>query len=179
MMGTRFESIRRLGMLFGVSVLFVYGCGRNEPQQAVQQAPAPAVKPAVSINAVMVALVDHAGHVVWDAEQPARAPKTDADWAELEHHAIQLAASGPLIALGGTGQADPGWAQSPDWQKYSQELTNAGLVVLAAVRSKNQENLVKANGQLVEVCESCHKEFKPESAYRRHRPYPSVVRCRR
>jgi len=159
-----FKWTRTLGMLLGVSVFLFQGCNSTQPQPAVQQAPpaAPAVKPAVSINAVMVALVDHAGHVVWDAEQPGRAPKTDAEWQELEHHAIQLTAAGPLIALGGTGQADPGWAQSPDWQKYSQELTNAGLVVLGATRSKNLESLVKANGQLVEVCESCHKEFKPD-----------------
>jgi cytochrome c556 len=164
MMVTRFKWTGTLGMLFGMTVFLVYGCSSSEPQQAVQQAPppAPAVTPAVSINAVMVALVDHASHVVWDAEQPGRAPKTDAEWGELEHHAIQLTASGPLIALGGTGQADPGWAQSPDWQKHSQELTNVGLVVLSAVRSKSQESLVKANGQLVEVCETCHKEFKPD-----------------
>ena len=147
-------------MLLGVSVFLFYGCNSGAPQQA--PAATPGVKPAVSINAVMVALVDHAGHVVWNAEQEGRAPKTDAEWQELEHHAIQLMASGPLIALGGTGQADPGWAQSPDWQKYSQELTNAGLVILNATRSKNLESLVKANGQLVEVCENCHKEFKPD-----------------
>ena len=164
MLVTRFQWTRTLGVLFGVSVFLFYGCTSSQPQQAIQQAPPPAtgVKPAVSINAVMVALVDHAGHVVWDAEQAGRAPKTDADWQELEHHAIQLTAAGPLIALGGTGQADPGWAQSPDWQKFAQELTNAGLVVLSATRSKNLESLVKANGQLVEVCEGCHKEFKPD-----------------
>jgi cytochrome c556 len=110
----------------------------------------------------MVAWVDYSGHELWDVEQEGRAPKTDADWREVERHATQLAASGPLIALGGTGQADPGWAQSPDWQKYSQELTNAGAAALDAARSKNFEALVKANGQLVEVCESCHKAFKPE-----------------
>lgn len=160
MLVTRFKWTRTLGMLFGVSVFLFYGCSSSQPQQAAPPA-APAVKPAVSINAVMVALVDHAGHVLWDAEQAGRAPKTDAEWQELEHHAIQLAAAGPLIALGGTGQADPGWAQAPDWQKYAQELTNVGLVEISAARSKNLESLVKANGQLVEVCESCHKEFKP------------------
>jgi cytochrome c556 len=110
----------------------------------------------------MVGLVDHASHTLWDVEKEGRAPKTDADWGELEHHAIQLAAAGPLIALGGTGQADPGWAQSPAWKKYSQELADAGVAALNAVRSKNLEALVKANGQLVDVCERCHKEFKPE-----------------
>ena len=97
-----------------------------------------------------------------EPEKEGRAPKTDSDWAEIEHHAIQLAASGALIALGGTGQADAGWAQSPDWQNYSQELASTGLALIAAARSKSQEALVKGNGQLVEVCESCHKEFKPD-----------------
>ena len=91
-----------------------------------------------------------------------RAPETDADWRELEHHAIQPTTSGTLISLGGTGEADPSWVQSSDWQNYSQELTNAGLVVLSATRSRNMEDLVKGNGQLVEVCEACHTELKPD-----------------
>ena len=168
MLVTRFKRTRRLGMLFGVSVFLFYGCTSSQPQQAVQQAqpPAPTVKPAVSINAVMVALVDHAGHVVWDAEQAGRAPKTDAEWQELEHHAIQLAAAGPLIALGGTGQADPGWAHNPPTGRSTRKSwTNVGLVILSATRSKNLESLVKANGQLVEVCESCHKGVPARSAH--------------
>jgi hypothetical protein len=157
-----------LGILFGVGAPLFAACGgaaTEAPQQAaVPQAiaPAPTVKPAVSINAVMVAFVDHAAHVVWDVEQAGHAPKTDADWQEIEHHAIQLTASGPLIALGGTGQADPGWAQSPDWQKYSQEMANVGLILRSAAQAKSVDSLVKGNGQLVEVCEGCHKEFKPD-----------------
>jgi hypothetical protein len=157
--------MRTLGLFIGGSALLLYGCGNSvEQPQRVQQAspPTPAVPPALSVNAVMVGLVDHAGHVLWDVEKEGRAPKTDANWGELEHHAIQLAAAGPLIALGGTGQADPGWAKSPDWTKYSQELRDAGVTALTAIESKNLEALVKANGQLVEVCERCHKEFKPE-----------------
>jgi len=159
------STTRRLGLFFGVSAFLLYGCNTGvEQQQAVQQAnpQAPAVPPAVSVNAVMVALVDHASHVIWDVAEEAKAPKNDKDWGELEHHATQLAASGTLIALGGTGKADPGWAQLPDWKKYSQELTDAGLAALSAVRSKNREALLKAGDQLVATCEGCHKEFKPE-----------------
>ena len=70
---TQLQWTRRVGMLFGVSVFLVSGCGGSEPKQAVQQTPPPApmpvVKPAVSINALMVALVDHAGHVLWNIER--------------------------------------------------------------------------------------------------------------
>jgi hypothetical protein len=167
MMATPFKGSRAhgLGLFIGVSALLVYGCNTSvEQPQAVQQASsqAPAVSPVVSVNALMVALVDHASHELWNVEKEGRAPKNDAEWREVEHHAIQLAGSGTLIALGGTGQADPGWAQSPDWKKYAQQLNDAGLAGLSAARGKNLEGLVKANGELVEACESCHKQFKPD-----------------
>jgi len=153
-------------VVFGASTVLLSGCNRSvEQPQGVQQSTAPqplSVPPAISINELMVAWVDHSGHELWDVESEGRAPKTDADWRVVERHATQIAASGPLIALGGTGQADPGWAQSPLWKKDSQELTNAGIAARDAARSKNFEALVKANGQLVEACESCHKEFKPD-----------------
>ena len=166
----------RLLLSLGMGAVLLYGCSTSvEPQQGNQPIgiPQQAVPPAVSINAVMVAWVDHAGHELWDVEQEGRAPKNDADWREVERHATQLAAAGTLIALGGTGQADPGWAQLPDWKKYSQELTNAGTSALNAARIRNFEALVKANGQLVDVCESCHKEFKPElpSEGKTHQPH--------
>jgi hypothetical protein len=154
-------------LLVGAGALLLYGCNPSvEQPQSTQQTAAPqqfpSVPPAVSVNELMVAWIDHSGHELWDVEQEGRAPKTDASWREVERHATQLAAAGTLIALGGTGQADPGWAQLPDWKKYSRELTNAGITAREAARSKNFEALVKANSQLVEVCESCHKEFKPE-----------------
>ena len=111
---------------------------------------------------MMVGFVDHAGHVLWDVADETKAPKTDKDWGELEHHAIQMAAAGTLIALGGTGPADPGWANLPAWQTYSQQLSDGGLAALSAVRRKDRGALLKAGDQIVQTCESCHKEFKPE-----------------
>jgi hypothetical protein len=158
---------RTLGLVLGVSAVFLSGCNSGvEPPSgdAVQEA-APqvsAVAPAVSINAVMVALVDHASHVIWDAAVEGKTPKSDRDWREIEHHAIQITSSGPLIALGGTGQADRGWAQQQPWRTYAQALTDAGVAALEAARSRNQQSLAKAGDQLVEACTTCHKEYKPE-----------------
>jgi hypothetical protein len=153
-------------VLVGASTMLLYGCSRSTEQpQGVQQSTGPqemSVPPAISINELMVAWIDHSGHELWDVESEGRAPKTDADWREVERHATQIAAAGTLVTLGGTGQADPGWAQSPLWKKDALELTKAGLAARDAARGKNFEGLVKANGQLVEVCESCHKEFKPD-----------------
>jgi hypothetical protein len=119
-------------------------------------------KPEVSINAVMVDLVDHAAHNLWNVEQEGKAPKTDADWDNVVEHAVQIAAAGPAITVGGTGPSDAVWVKSPSWHNYAQRMSDAGVAAMKAAQSKNLEALVKANGELVESCESCHKEFKPD-----------------
>jgi cytochrome c556 len=106
--------------------------------------------------------VDHAGHALWDAEQEGKAPKTDADWENIAEHAVQLTAAGTLITLPGTGVNDRAWTQEANWQKWSRAMADAGLAALKASEAKSQEALVAANGQLVESCEGCHKEFKPD-----------------
>jgi cytochrome c556 len=130
-----------------------------KPAQPAAEAPPPVRSP-VSINAEMVTIVDHAGHQLWEAEK--RAPKTDADWANIEEHATQLAAAGALVALAGTGTQDIVWTNSPGWQKWSRAMSDAGMAALKASQEKSLDALVAANGQLVESCEGCHKEFKPE-----------------
>jgi len=131
------------------------GCNRAAP-------PSVAVPPAVSINAEMVGMVDHAAHALWDVEREGYAPKSDEDWAEVEDSAVQLAASATVIAIGGTGPADPGWAQLPDWKRFSLELRDGALMARTAAQGRKLDALVKANGQIVDVCEACHKAFKPQ-----------------
>lgn len=130
---------------------------------AATSAPARALAPPVSINALMVDWIDHSGHVLWDAERDDHRPATDADWQELERHATQMAASGTLIALGGTGASDQIWASQASWKDLSRDLTNAGLQAAAAIKARNLAALVTANGDLVDACERCHKEFKPDA----------------
>ena len=125
------------------------------------QAASTAVVPEVSINAVMVALVDHAAHNLWEVEREGKAPKSDADWANVVEHAVQLAAAGPAITVGGTGVSDAAWVKAPSWRAHAQRMSDAGVAALKAANGKNLEGLVAANGQLVESCEACHKEFKP------------------
>ena len=110
----------------------------------------------------MVGLVDHAAHALWDVEREGYAPKSDEDWAEVEDSAVQLAASATVIAIGGTGPADPGWAQLPDWKRFSLELRDGALLARTAAQDRKLDALVKANGQIVDVCEACHKAFKPQ-----------------
>lgn len=113
----------------------------------------------ISINAAMVALVDHASEPLWvDAYKN---PKTTAAWREAEYDAYQMAISGKLIQLAGTGPNDADWVAQPDWKQHADEMSAAGMLALAAAQAKDVKALGEAGDKLVAACESCHKKFKP------------------
>jgi cytochrome c556 len=155
-------------IVVGAGAWLIVGCSspapveQQKPAQPAAEAAAASVRSPVSINAEMVTIVDHAGHQLWDVERPGKAPKTDADWANIEEHATQIAAAGALVAVPGTGVHDVTWTGSPGWQKWARAMSDAGLAAVKASQQRNLDQLVAANGQLVDACESCHKEFKPE-----------------
>jgi hypothetical protein len=122
----------------------------------------PALMPRISINQLMVAVVDNAAHILWDVEREGMAPKDSSDWLEIENHAIQLAAAATLIQVGGTGQADMGWIRQVGWRDHADMMGGAAVAALEAARNRDLAALVKANGDLVASCETCHKAFKPE-----------------
>lgn len=158
--GHSWQRAGAVALFAGAAALSLASCSTAENTGA--SVPTPTFTPVVSVNALMVSWVDNASHVLWDVEKTGGAPKDEADWVDLEDHATQLAAAGSLIQLGGSGQADMGWIRQVGWQTHAQALTKAALAELAAAKSRNLEALVKANGDLVDSCLSCHKAFKPE-----------------
>jgi hypothetical protein len=163
----------KLTALIGVGAVVLSGCagGGETPSPAESEAAPVAedllgsrfvVPPQVSINEVMVAVVDHASHELWHVAIEEQAPETDEDWRELEHHAIQLASAGSWVSLGGIGEADQGWVKLVGWSDYAQGMTDAAVTALEATRARDLEALIEAGDALVETCEACHKEFKPE-----------------
>ncbi len=123
-------------------------------------ASAPEIKLPVSINAAMVALVDHASEPLWvDAYVP---PTTEDRWKEAEYNAYQIAVAGKLVQLEGTGPKDATWIKDPTWIANAEEMSAAGMDALAAAQGKDVGALDKAGDRLVTVCESCHKAFKPD-----------------
>jgi hypothetical protein len=119
-----------------------------------------AFRPTVSINEIMVFIIDHNSHALWDVA--ADAPDNADDWHLLEHSALAVAASGNLINIGGTGPDDAAWVAEAEWQGYSQAMANAGLAAVEAVRNRNVEALLAAGDQLLNSCLSCHRQYKPE-----------------
>jgi len=114
-----------------------------------------------SINALMVALVDHAAHEIWEAGSADRL--TGRDWQTVEQHAIQLVAAGALVSLPGTGPKDKEWVATPAWRDWAARLTEGGLAALAAVEKSDQRALHAAGETIVDACFGCHEAFKPDA----------------
>ena len=150
-----------------VAGLLLTACS-NPPAtpQPEAAAPTPAVAPAMTLdtsyNELMVAWIDNASHVLWDVEKPGFAPKNEPDWVEMEDHAIQLVAAGTLIQLPGAGPSDAIWAAQDGWKTNARLLSESGKAALDAAKSRNLPGVIAANGKLVETCEGCHKQFKPD-----------------
>ena len=125
----------------------------------------------VSINALMVALIDHSAHEIWEAGDAAALKEQE--WLNAEQHAIQLAAGGSLISTGGTGTADYGRVMSPAWQEWAQALTDGALAANEAIETRDQQALLAAGREILGTCQGCHQIFKPDAPTEgfSHTPY--------
>ncbi len=152
-------------LLFSVGLV---ACQGQRPTVAVPRANVP-FTPDISINEIMVAQIDHAAQVVWEAGNPSLAA-SEVNWGEVEHHAIQLISSRAALTMGGTGVNDAMWIAQRSWRSYVQIMNEASLLALNASRSQDQPLLTRAGNMLVETCDGCHQQYKPEiptEGYRR------------
>lgn len=149
----------RLAVLLGSAVI-ASACSTGPTQPPAQQQAA-AYQPVVSLNEIMVNIIDPHSHELWDAAaNPAKAPKTDEDWRNIRHAAVTLAAGGNLTMMSGNGPKDQAWRAQKDWYRLSQAVSDAGLAASRAVQNRNVAALSKAGDQLLEACLNCHKEYK-------------------
>ena len=115
----------------------------------------------VSINALMVTLIDHSAHYIWDYGSMERKITAD-EWRTVQYYAIQLAGAGPLITLGGSGPLDGGWAASPQWTDLARTMSDGAMLALDAASNQDQAKLASAGDVLIDSCEGCHEIFKQE-----------------
>lgn len=143
-----------------IALLLVFAaCSDGSPDAEVQSTSIPEVyRLPVSINDVMVALVNEAADPIWVAAW--HQPNTDLEWRELERRAYQLELAGSLIAYPGTGGLDEKWTAKPSWRKWSNQLRDAGATAIAAVEARDMAKISRAGDQIVAVCEGCHVDFK-------------------
>ena len=72
--------------------------------RAGQAEPPAPIKPVTTFNVLMVRFVDQASDAIWDAATTP--PKKACAWEQVEFHATQLATTGTLLRVGGTGPMD-------------------------------------------------------------------------
>ena len=139
-----------LGLVALLAILA--GCAPAPEKPAAQAQPE--FKGVVPINDIMVSVVDHNSHILWNVADPKMAPKTDQDWHYLEHAATTLAASGNMILIPGPPKEDKEWVKDPRWQKHAQDMTDAGLKAILAVDKRDLKALEAAGDDLVVTCEA-------------------------
>jgi hypothetical protein len=149
------KSVRSFGLLLATGLAALCGSSVAQPRGTGL------VPLQTSINALMVALVDHAAHEIWEAGSAKTL--TGRDWQTVEQHAIQLVASGTLISLAGTGPRDESWVATPAWQDYAKKLTEGGLATLDAAKKADQRALHAAGEGIIDTCFGCHEMFKPDA----------------
>lgn len=166
----------RLTIFTGALAVALIGCTENPADTAgsaasdapvTPSAAAPVAEPVIepiplslSINDVMVALVDFAADGVWRPPAQDRA-MTDTEWLLAEQDAKNLIASASLITMAGTGANDAEWVTHDDWRRWSADMLEASQQALSAVEARDQERLLLVGDRLVEVCQECHQQYKP------------------
>lgn len=152
---------------FGVTLataLVIAGCAAETPApeaemaEAPQMEPAATFEPAVSINQVMVDLVNEAATDLWDVDL--NPPATEDDWIRLRSAAVALSAAGSITAMGGNGPNDEQWSSQGDWVRLSQAMTNVGVEMLVAVERRNLDQLQQRGDELVQTCVNCHNVYR-------------------
>ena len=83
-------------------------------------------------------------------------------WEVVENAAVALTDGVDLILTRGRScqNGKPVPLQQADFQKFTRNMRTAGLAVLAAARTKNQEKVSDATNDLADACSSCHEVYR-------------------
>jgi hypothetical protein len=176
---------------FGTAVLLLSASGVAGGQAPPAKAtPTPAAKPAGSLAQVMRGVYFPNSNLIFDVQQnDPGAPRTkSADaagsatttygnvysgWEVVENAAIAVTDGVDLILTPGrlcqNGKPVP--LRDAQFQKFARSMRTAGLAVLQAARTKNQEKVSEATNDLADACSSCHEVYRDEG------PADSPARC--
>ncbi len=137
------------------------GCdsGTN-PASTSAPKPEPAYRPITSVKQTMEWILDPAADVIWDSAgfiitaegETDLSPTTDEGWAHVRNSAAVVAETGNLLLM-------PGRSAGPDWVAFSQKLTRAGEVAMAAAEARDAAALFDAGGEIYQACRACHEQY--------------------
>ncbi|WP_411287221.1 hypothetical protein [Phenylobacterium sp.] len=122
--------------------------------------------PMLTVKEVMKHVVNPAAETFWKGSGSVttedgveeRAPTTDAAWDALVNAAAVVLEGGVILKTPGQGPADP------EWQRFSQQLADAGALGMAAARAKDEDKVFEAGGEVYNACYACHAKYIPRPA---------------
>jgi len=114
-----------------------------------------------SIEAIMIAMMDWSAHEIWETSYTET--MSGRSWQTTKRHATELLAAATLVSLGGTGQTDSKWVKDPAWQEWAALLIEETKETLRAIEAQDQFRLVASGERLVESCDGCHEDFRPQA----------------
>ena len=180
-----------IGLLIVVAGLSAYLTWRAARPAAAAPvtAGAPAYVLTGAVKDIMEGVIEPAADVVFESVAVVNdasgsretVPKTDEDWARVEHNALMLAEAANLIMMPGRQIAradEPAKASdaaAPEltpvqiqqkidadrsrWNQHATVLQQQATRALQLARSKNVAGLYEVGGDLDEACEMCHLEY--------------------
>ena len=179
--------MRMIGTVIGLALVASLVSAQAPPSKLVSR---PAAKPTGTLAQVMRGIYFPNANLIFDVQQhdpgvpkkPSAEPGTSATstyattysgWEAVENAAVALADGVDLILAPGrlcqNGKPVP--RQQADFQKFARDMRAAGVAVLQAARTKNQEKVSDATNNLADACSSCHEVYRDKG------PADSPARC--
>lgn len=182
--------------------LMLSACAPSSPKQ---QAAVPLPQPALSIQDLMVQMVDPAADALWESVSsetgPAgvseQQPDTAAEWQALAQHASRLIEASRLLSADGLTVAHPGTtledahvagilnaaeierkiaASAPLFKASAKELGDSARLALQAVEARDPARLLAAGARIDQACEHCHLVYWYPNAEQPTAKWPATLK---
>jgi hypothetical protein len=142
-----------------------------------------------TVKEIMEGIVDPSADVVWEsvatnisaAGVEEKAPKTDEQWAVVQHSALMLAEAANLLKIRGRQIARPGEVNTdagPDapeltppeilekvnrdwslWISHANQLQETAIKAWQIANARDVNGIIEVGDALDKACESCHLEY--------------------
>jgi hypothetical protein len=149
------------------------GSGAPAPETAGPEGAEPQFKTVATTDQVMDAIIIPNAQRIWDAVvyvdgKLVTAPKTDDDWYNLQMNAYAVAEAGNLLKI------PPRAKDNGEWMTFSTALTDSSMEAVRAAEKKDLEGLLKAGGNVYNVCTDCHRMYVQADASAPDPPIPTA-----
>ena len=178
-------------LIFMSVVVIVSACSKSTPPPTpatTTSAETPMV-PVGTVKDVMKGIVDPTSKAIWDAVGTEsgkngiveKVPKTDEEWAVVEHNALSLAEAANLLKVPGRHMALPEQANAktaPDapeltpaqieekvnkdrgaWDSKADALRMTATKAISAAKAHDKDGILNVGEEIDNACESCHKVY--------------------